>query len=90
MSAFVRRLVVSKTFKKKIRDIIRVGIGGALTFGGISMYFQNEKFYDSWVIPLLHKLDPETAHNLAVKAAKYNLVREVKLKESKLLVWFQQ
>ncbi|XP_045609281.1 dihydroorotate dehydrogenase (quinone), mitochondrial isoform X2 [Procambarus clarkii] len=72
-------------FSKKIRDIIRVGIGGALTFGGISMYFQNEKFYDSWVIPLLHKLDPETAHNLAVKAAKYNLVREVKLKESKLL-----
>ncbi|KAK8747332.1 hypothetical protein OTU49_016753, partial [Cherax quadricarinatus] len=81
----VSRLFTSKVFRKKIHDILKVGIGGTLAFGGISIYFKNEKFYDSLVMPMLHKLEPETAHNVAVMAAKYNLVPEVNLKESELL-----
>lgn len=85
MASFTSRLLANKVFKKKIKDIIQVGVGGAMVFVGLNMYFKNEKFYDSWVMPLFHCLDPETAHKLAVKAAKYKLVPECKLKESKLL-----
>lgn len=65
---------------------MKIGTGGALVFAGINIYYQNEKFYDGWVMPLLFTLDPETAHTLAVKAAQYHLVPEAKLKDSRLLV----
>lgn len=73
-------------FQKKFGDLVKIGIGGALAFAGINIYNQNEKFYDTWVMPLLLSLDPERAHTLAVKAAQYKLVPEAKLKESRLLV----
>lgn len=72
--------------QKKVSDVIKLSIGGTVVFVGINFYFKNEKFYDTWVMPIFHSVDPETAHNLAVMAAKYNLVPEAKLKESKLLV----
>ena len=50
------------------------------------MYMGNEKFYDNILMPAFHQLDPEVAHNLAVQAAKYNIIPEAKLKESKVLV----
>lgn len=50
------------------------------------MYFKNDKFYDDWVMPLFGKMEPETACAVAKKAAKYKLVSEEKLQESKLLV----
>ncbi|XP_037780154.1 dihydroorotate dehydrogenase (quinone), mitochondrial-like [Penaeus monodon] len=71
--------------KKKVSDVIKLSVGGTVVFVGISLYFKNEKFYDTWVMPIFHSVDPETAHNLAVMAAKYNLVPEAKLKKSKLL-----
>ncbi|MPC41320.1 Dihydroorotate dehydrogenase (quinone), mitochondrial [Portunus trituberculatus] len=82
----LRRLFASKNFKKKFGDLIKVGTGGTLVFAGINIYYQNEKFYNTWVMPLLLSLDPETAHTLAVKAAQYHLVPEAKLRESHLLV----
>ncbi|KAG0721746.1 Dihydroorotate dehydrogenase (quinone), mitochondrial [Chionoecetes opilio] len=79
------RLFGSKIFKKKFGDLIKVGTGGTLVFASVNIYHQNEKFYNTWVMPLLLSLDPETAHTLAVKAAKYHLVPEAKLRESHLL-----
>lgn len=64
---------------------MKIVTGSAVVFAGINIYYQNEKFYDAWVMPLLLSLDPETAHTLAVKAARYQLVPEAKLKESCLL-----
>ncbi|KAK8389178.1 hypothetical protein O3P69_020860 [Scylla paramamosain] len=80
-----KRLFASKNFKKKLGDLIKVATGGTLVFAGINIYYQNEKFYNSWVMPLLLSLDAETAHTLAVKAAQYRLVPEAKLRESHLL-----
>ncbi|XP_047470185.1 dihydroorotate dehydrogenase (quinone), mitochondrial-like isoform X1 [Penaeus chinensis] len=83
-AAFVKSLR-TPVLKKKVSDVIKLSIGGTVVFVGINLYFKNEKFYDTWVMPIFHSVDPETAHNLAVMAAKYNLVPEAKLKESKLL-----
>ncbi|ROT70312.1 putative dihydroorotate dehydrogenase (quinone), mitochondrial [Penaeus vannamei] len=83
-AAFVKSLR-TPVLKKKVSDVIKLSIGGTVVFVGINFYFKNEKFYDTWVMPIFHSVDPETAHNLAVMAAKYNLVPEAKLKESKLL-----
>ncbi|CAL4110092.1 unnamed protein product, partial [Meganyctiphanes norvegica] len=71
--------------KRKFADIVRVGTGGGLCFCGLNMYFKNDKFYDDFVMPIFDRMDPETAHNVATQAAKYNLVPKDKL-ESKLLV----
>ena len=66
--------------------MLKLTVGGGLTFVGINIYMQNEQFYESWVMPVFRRLDPETAHNLAVTAAKYRLVPKAAIKESKLLV----
>ncbi|KAG7175712.1 Dihydroorotate dehydrogenase (quinone)-like 1 [Homarus americanus] len=85
MMGLTSRLFTNKVFKKKITDIFKVAVGGGVVFAGINVYFKNEKFYDTWIMPVFSLLDPETSHTLAVTAAKYNLVSEVKLRESKLL-----
>ncbi|KAK7079303.1 hypothetical protein SK128_006464 [Halocaridina rubra] len=85
MATAATNAVYHNVFKKKIADAVRVSMGGGLCFCGINMYFKNEKFYDDWVMPLFKKMEPETAHVMAKKAAKYNLVPLSKLEESKLL-----
>ncbi|KAK3884824.1 hypothetical protein Pcinc_010930 [Petrolisthes cinctipes] len=86
MAAAVTNTVYTQVLKKKLGDVFRVGAGGGLCFCGINMYFKNDKFYDDWVMPLFGKMEPETASAVAKKAAKYKLVSEEKLQESKLLV----
>lgn len=66
-------------------DVLKLSVGGGVTFVGINIYMQNEKFYETWVMPVFRRLDPETAHNMAVIAAKYHLVPKTKIKDSKLL-----
>lgn len=85
MTTAATNAVYNQVFKKKIADAVRVGMGGGLCFCGINMYFKNEKFYDDWVMPLFKRMEPETAHVMAKKAAKYNLVPVSKLEESRLL-----
>lgn len=79
------KIVTNPVFKKKFRDVIGLSVGGSLIFCGLNIYFKNEKFYENTVMPLFHLLDPETAHNMAVWAAKNNLVPETKIKENKTL-----
>ena len=69
-------------------DLIKLSIGGSLCFFGTGVYRENEKFYDNILMPFFRTFNPETAHQLAIQAAKYNLVPKAKLKESKILVRF--
>ncbi|KAK4293098.1 hypothetical protein Pmani_034173 [Petrolisthes manimaculis] len=85
MAGSFMRYFNNKIIKKKLSDIIKVGVGGAITFVSLNIYFQNDKFYDNLVMPVFRHLDPEMAHSLAVTAAKYKLIPQFKLEESKLL-----
>jgi dihydroorotate dehydrogenase len=42
-------------------------------FSAISIYKGNEKFFDSIVMPVVHTLNPETSHKIAIVASKYGL-----------------
>ncbi|XP_064118696.1 dihydroorotate dehydrogenase (quinone), mitochondrial-like isoform X2 [Macrobrachium nipponense] len=75
----------SSVLRKRLMDVLKLTVGGGVTFVGINIYMQNEKFYETWVMPVFRRLDPETAHNMAVMAAKYHLVPKTKIKDSKLL-----
>ncbi|KAK7068326.1 hypothetical protein SK128_016645 [Halocaridina rubra] len=74
------------TFRKRLLDVVNLAVGGGIAFVGINIYMKNEKFYDSYIMPLFHKLDPETAHQVAIAAAKYNLVPTTSIKQSNILV----
>jgi len=60
--------------------------GGTIVFAGYNLYYGNEKFYDDILIPLSHCLNPETAHNFAVQASKFNLVPPSRFKDPECLV----
>jgi dihydroorotate dehydrogenase len=42
-------------------------------FSVVSIYKENEKFFDNILMPLVHTLNPETSHKLAIIASKYGL-----------------
>ncbi|XP_026294452.1 dihydroorotate dehydrogenase (quinone), mitochondrial [Frankliniella occidentalis] len=75
---------------KQLVSMAAVCTGGAAVFGAYNFYTGNEKFYETCLIPLTHRFDPETAHNIAVMAAKYNLLPPSNFKDSEFLhskVW---
>ncbi|KAL0276504.1 UNVERIFIED_CONTAM: hypothetical protein PYX00_004064 [Menopon gallinae] len=65
---------ISPKFWAKIKDLSIVTSGGVLLFSFYNIYNGNEKFYDNVLMPLFFKINPETAHKIAVAVAKYNLV----------------
>ncbi|KAL8588251.1 hypothetical protein ACOMHN_057969 [Nucella lapillus] len=64
----------SANFWEKLKQAAILLNGGVLTFFGISLYRGDEKFYEQIAMPMMRLLDPETAHNFSITAAKYNLV----------------
>ncbi|XP_020297002.1 uncharacterized protein LOC109861675 [Pseudomyrmex gracilis] len=71
--------------KAKIKSFFTVTGSAVALFGGISLYQSNEKFYNEVAIPMMHLLDPETAHNLAVKILKWGLVPRQKTEDPRTL-----
>lgn len=63
-----------------------VSLSGLATFAGINIFNGNEKFYNEFVMPVIHNLDPERAHRLAVLAAKYRLLPKSRVPDNELLV----
>ncbi|KAJ1531505.1 hypothetical protein ONE63_000180 [Megalurothrips usitatus] len=59
---------------KQLVTMAAVCSGGSAVFAAYNIYSGNEKFYDEVLIPVSHRLSPETAHNVAVQAAKYKLI----------------
>lgn len=71
--------------KAKLKSLFTVTGSAFALFGGISLYQGNEKFYNEVAIPIMHLLDPETAHNVAVKILKWGLVSSQKTEDLCLL-----
>ncbi|KAK2715055.1 dihydroorotate dehydrogenase (quinone), mitochondrial-like isoform X2 [Artemia franciscana] len=61
------------SLKKKLKTIIGLVVGGTATFTGICIYHGNEKFTNDVLLPLVHRLDPETAHKAGIWALKANI-----------------
>ncbi|XP_015792313.1 dihydroorotate dehydrogenase (quinone), mitochondrial [Tetranychus urticae] len=67
---------------------LTIALGGGAGFVAINLYKGNEKFYNSFVMPVLHAtFDGESAHRLAINMAKYSLLPDFysKMKDYKNL-----
>ncbi|XP_018577094.1 dihydroorotate dehydrogenase (quinone), mitochondrial [Anoplophora glabripennis] len=71
--------------KKKLRSLLYVTLAGYGTFSAISIYKGDEKFYKNYVMPVIHLLDAERAHNFAVLASKYRLFPKTRYEDPELL-----
>lgn len=67
--------------KAKIKSLIFITSSAAALFSGISIYQGNEKFYKEIAIPLVQRIDPEIAHNIAIKTLKWGFVRKEKFND---------
>ncbi|KAI4502527.1 hypothetical protein M0802_002439 [Mischocyttarus mexicanus] len=67
--------------KAKIKSLITVTSSAAALFGGICIYQGNEKFYKEIAIPFVQRIDPELAHNVAIKALKWGFVPKEKFND---------
>ncbi|XP_065341134.1 dihydroorotate dehydrogenase (quinone), mitochondrial isoform X1 [Cloeon dipterum] len=69
----------------KIGSLVMVTGGGFGAFSAISIYNEDEKFYDNIFMPLVQRLDPETSHNFAIFACKYKLFPKSKFQDPESL-----
>lgn len=53
--------------------IITSGVG---VFASVSIYKREEKFFEKYLMPLVHRFPPEMAHKIGVQALKYNLFQK--------------
>ena len=54
--------------------VAAVAIGGVSVISINKLSSNDESFYHTLAMPLLHRLDPEIAHGLAIKCASLGLV----------------
>lgn len=66
---------------RKLKSLLWVGVGGYASLAGMNYYRGEESFYQNIVMPLVHLLDPEQAHNMAVYVSKYRLVPKSRYKD---------
>lgn len=79
-------LPMKTILQQKIRSGIQVVVGGHLVAAGISTYIGNEKWYQNVVMPTFRLLNPETAHWLSVKCAKYGIIPHMRTTQYESLV----
>uniref|UniRef100_T1JEY4 Dihydroorotate dehydrogenase (quinone), mitochondrial n=1 Tax=Strigamia maritima TaxID=126957 RepID=T1JEY4_STRMM len=66
--------MLAKFFWRKIKALAIVSCGTYATYCAVSFYTSEPKFYKNVIMPLVHKLDPETSHLLAVQVLKKQLI----------------
>ncbi|CAD5226121.1 unnamed protein product [Bursaphelenchus okinawaensis] len=58
-----------------VKKVVQCGVAGTGAFAFSQLLFGSEYFYANVVMPTVHAfVDPETAHKLGVKSAKYGLI----------------
>jgi hypothetical protein len=67
---------------------VTTGAFGA--FSAISIYRGNETFFDNILMPLVHILNPETSHKVAISALKYGLFPRSSCKDPVTLVSYSE
>lgn len=68
------RVMKKPTLLRKLVSLAAVSSGSLVLFSSLNIYQNNQNFYNSILLPVLFKFDAETAHNIAIWAAKYKLV----------------
>ncbi|XP_030753109.1 dihydroorotate dehydrogenase (quinone), mitochondrial isoform X2 [Sitophilus oryzae] len=68
-----------------MKSLFYVTVGAIGAFSGICIYKGDEKFYKNFVMPVIHLLDPEQAHKLAVITSQYRLTPVSKYKDPNTL-----
>ncbi|XP_078053562.1 dihydroorotate dehydrogenase 2 [Augochlora pura] len=79
--------------KDKLKSLLKVTSTAVTLFSGICMYQGDEKFYNRFALPLIQLVDPELAHNAAVKILKWGLIGKQNTKDPSSLginVWGMQ
>lgn len=69
-----------------MKSLVRLTIGGCCSFCGICIYKGDQKFYKEYLMPVIHFLDPEQAHRLAIWASKYRLLPKSSYEDPDVLV----
>uniref|UniRef100_T1J9C3 Dihydroorotate dehydrogenase (quinone), mitochondrial n=1 Tax=Strigamia maritima TaxID=126957 RepID=T1J9C3_STRMM len=73
--------MLTKIFSKKIQTLAIASCGTYAAYCGFSFYSSEPRFYKNFIMPLVHKLDPETTHLLAVQLLKKQLVSTPRFKD---------
>lgn len=60
--------------KAKLKSLVQVTAAATTLYSGFCIYQGNEKFYNKFVVPLVQFVEPELAHNIAVKFLKWGLL----------------
>lgn len=60
--------------KQKLKSLIKVTSTATMLYGCICIYQNNENFYNKFIVPVAQIVDPEMAHNAAVKVLKWGLL----------------
>lgn len=68
-------------FMRKIKSTLIVTSTGMAIFTGFNLYRGNEKFYDELLMPLMHLIDPEVVHKIAVTGTKWGILSTQKLED---------
>ncbi|XP_060526215.1 dihydroorotate dehydrogenase (quinone), mitochondrial isoform X2 [Cylas formicarius] len=71
--------------KKKMKSLLYVTAGAATVFGGICLYKEDGAFYRNIIMPIIHLLDAETAHNLGIFVSEHRLLPKTKYKDPAVL-----
>ncbi|XP_019871041.2 dihydroorotate dehydrogenase (quinone), mitochondrial [Aethina tumida] len=66
---------------RKLRSMIILTASAYTTYAGISFYRNEDGFYKNVVMPAVHLLDPEKAHNLAIFCSKHRLLPKAVYKD---------
>lgn len=69
-----------------MKSLLYVSASAIGIYTGVCIYKENEKFYKDVLMPLVHLLDPEQAHKLAVFVSRHRLIPKSQHIDSEILV----
>jgi hypothetical protein len=79
--------MLSGKLLKKIKSMVVVGGCSGIIFSGFLYYRNDEKFFDSFAMPLTRRLfDAESAHKFGIFCCKWNLLPANTYEDPKSLV----
>lgn len=78
--------VENSLFQYKLRSTAIIATGSIVPMFGIGVYYNDSKFYDNVLMPIVQLCPPELSHRLAVLAFKFNLIPKQKDGDSERLV----
>uniref|UniRef100_T1JM43 Dihydroorotate dehydrogenase (quinone), mitochondrial n=1 Tax=Strigamia maritima TaxID=126957 RepID=T1JM43_STRMM len=73
--------MLANLFSKKIKFLAIVSCGTCAAYCEFCFYTSEPRFYKNFIMPLVHKLDPETSHLLAIQVLKKKLISVPKFKD---------